>query len=327
MTVKKEALVIADRELVNIVNKGVESLSIKRTKVPWFKRKNHGNRLTALIFFLPPALLLFTLFVILPIGEAVYYSFFKWNGYGSPTKFVELYNYGRLLSHGVFADSSMNTLKIIIMSLFIQLPLALIIALNIYKKSWANSIFRLIFFLPYILAEVVAGLIWRFIFDGDYGVMGSVASALDTTPWYILADKDWAFYAILLVILWKYFGFHMMIYIAALQGIPKDVLEASKLDGATVLQIIWYIKIPLIMSGIKISIFFSILGALQTFDLIMPLTGGGPSHSSHTLVTYLYTFGITRMNVGFGSAVGVILFIACVFFAFTYQNIIMKEKK
>lgn len=119
----------------------------------------------------------------------------------------------------------------------------------------------------------------------------------------------------------------MMIYIAALQGVPKDLIEASKLDGASKLQAIWHVKIPLIMSGIKVSIFFSILGALQTFDLIMPLTGGGPSHSSHSLVSYLYTFGITRMNVGFGSAVGVVLFIACVVFAFTYQNTIMKEDK
>lgn len=156
--------------------------------------------------------------------------------------------------------------------------------------------------------------------------MSSFTEALNTDTWYILADRNWAFVAILVVLVWKYFGFHMMIYIAALQGVPKDLLEASKLDGATRTQAIWYVKIPLIMSGITISIFFSILGALQTFDLIMPLTGGGPSHTTHTLVSYLYTFGITRMNVGFGSAVGVVLFVCCVIFAFTYQSTIMKEK-
>ncbi len=293
----------------------------------WLKERNHGNRLLTLVFFLPPALLLFTIFVMLPLGEAAYYSFFKWNGYGEPTQFVEFKNYARILKHSAFETAAWNTVKIILVSLVIQLPLALIVALSIYKQSWSNSVFRLIFFLPYILAEVVAGLIWRFVFDGDYGMMAGIAESLGTDPWYILADRDWAFTAILVVIVWKYFGFHMMIYIAALQGVPKDLIEASKLDGASKLQAIWHVKIPLIMSGIKVSIFFSILGALQTFDLIMPLTGGGPSHSSHSLVSYLYTFGITRMNVGFGSAVGVVLFIACVVFAFTYQNTIMKEDK
>lgn len=293
----------------------------------WLKEKNHGNRLLTLLFFLPPALLLFTTFVILPLGEAGYYSFFKWNGYGEPTKFVDFDNYIRLFKHGAFETAAWNTGKIILVSLVIQLPLALIVALSIYKQSWSNSVFRLIFFLPYILAEVVAGLIWRFVFDGDYGMMAGIAESLGTDPWYILADRDWAFTAILVVIVWKYFGFHMMIYIAALQSVPKDLIEASKLDGASKLQTIFHVKIPLIASGIKVSIFFSILGALQTFDLIMPLTGGGPSHSSHSLVSYLYTFGITRMKVGFGSAIGVVLFIACVVFAFTYQNTIMKDQQ
>ncbi|MBC7005695.1 sugar ABC transporter permease [Photobacterium sp. BZF1] len=292
----------------------------------WLSKHNHGNRLLSLIIFLPPALLLFTIFVILPLGEAAYYSFFKWNGYGVPTNFIGFDNYTRLFKHSAFETASLNTLKIIVVSLVIQLPLALVVALNIYKKSWSNSVFRLIFFLPYILAEVVAGLIWRFVFDGDYGVMAGMAETLGTEPWYILADREWAFTAILVVIVWKYFGFHMMIYIAALQGVPKDLTEAAKLDGASRLQTIRHVKIPLIISGIKVSVFFSILGALQTFDLIMPLTGGGPSHSSHSLVTYLYTFGITRMNVGFGSAVGVVLFLACVIFAFTYQNTIQKER-
>ncbi|NLS11689.1 sugar ABC transporter permease [Vibrio sp. SM6] len=293
----------------------------------WLKERNQGNRLLTLLFFLPPALMLFTIFVILPLGEAGYYSFFKWNGYGEPSKFVDFDNYVRLFNHGAFETAAWNTVKIIIVSLLIQLPLALVVALSIYKQSWSNSVFRLIFFLPYILAEVVAGLIWRFVFDGDYGMMAGIAESLGTDPWYILADRDWAFTAILVVIVWKYFGFHMMIYIAALQSVPKDLIEASKLDGASKLQTIWFVKVPLIAAGIKVSIFFSILGALQTFDLIMPLTGGGPSHESHSLVSYLYTFGITRMKVGFGSAIGVVLFIVCVVFAFTYQNSIMKEQK
>ena len=131
------------------------------------------------------------------------------------------------------------------------------------------------------------------------------------TP-FVLADKFWVMPAIMVVITWKYFGFHMMIYIAGLQSIPNEVIEAARLDGVKKWQIVRHIKLPMIRSAIVISVFFAITGALQLFDIIMPLTNGGPSHSSHTIVTFLYQFGILRMKLGFGGAVSVILFIACV---------------
>ena len=126
----------------------------------WFKKNNHGNRLLTLVLFLPPALLLFTIFVILPIGEAGYYSLFRWNGYGEPTQWVDFSNYARLFNHSAFDTAIWNTLKIILISIVVQLPLALIVALYIYKRlDHVSSVF----FLPYILAEVAAGLIWRFV--------------------------------------------------------------------------------------------------------------------------------------------------------------------
>lgn len=292
----------------------------------WWQEQNRGGRLTTLALFLPPTILIFTLFVILPMGEAAYFSLFKWNGYGSPEQFVGLDNYARALKHSAFATAFFNTGMIILVSLLIQLPLALAVALAVYEQQWTNNLFRLVFFLPFILAEVVAGLIWRFVFDGDYGMMAAITETFGLDSFYILADKDWALYAILTVIVWKYFGFHMMIYIAALQGIPKDLIEAARLDGASRWQIVRHVKIPLLWPAITVSVFFSVLGALQAFDLIMPLTGGGPSHSTNSLVSYLYQFGITRMKVGFGSAVGVILFIVCVVFAFTYRRTLMKDQ-
>lgn len=294
----------------------------------WIRQANQGNRLTMLLIFLPPALLIFTIFVIFPLGEAAYYGFFKWNGYGEVTNYIGLKNYERIFKHSVFSSALWNTAKIILVSLFIQLPLGLALALAIYKKGWGNNIFRLIFFLPFILAEVVAGLIWRFIFDGDYGIFPFFAGLFNQESIYVLAEKEWAFTAVLVVIIWKYFGFHMMIYIAGLQGVSEDLIEAAHLDGATPLQTIWYIKIPLIWPAIRISIFFSVLGAMQAFDIIIAmLPSGGPAHSAHSIVTYLYQFGIVRTKIGFGSAVGLVLFIISIVFAFTYQNTVMREKK
>ena len=293
----------------------------------WWRQQNQGNRLVSLFIFLPPALLLFTIFVVMPLGEAAFYSFFKWRGYGSPDNFIGLLNYERIVGHSVFQTSLRNTMLIIVVSLVIQLPLALAAALAIYKQTWFNNVLRLIFFLPFILAEVVAGLIWRFVFDGDYGLMGSFSELMGSETIYVLADKEWALYAILLVMVWKYFGFHMMIYIAGLQSVPSDLLEAAKLDGASRWQLIRHIKVPLLWPAITVSIFFSVIGSFQAFDIIMPLTGGGPSHATHSLVTYLYQFGMARMKVGFGSAVGVILFFICVIFAFTYRRKFMNENE
>lgn len=313
--------------MLDNIRSNVSKDSVYKRTNTWFKRNNQGGKLWALLIFLPPTLFVFTLFVVLPITEASYFSFFKWNGIGELNNYVGMANYDKVIGHSAFHSAVANTFKIIVVSILIQIPLALSVALCIYGKSWSNTIFRLVFFLPYILAEIVAGLIWKFVYDGNYGVIKMITETLGLDNYFILGDKEWAFAAILIVIVWKYFGFHMMIFIAALQGVPDDVVEAARIDGASRLQTTFLVKIPLIKHAIVLSLFFSILGALQLFDLIIPLTNGGPSHSTHSIVSYLYTFGISRMRIGFGSAIGVILFIACLIFAFSYKRAFMKEDK
>jgi raffinose/stachyose/melibiose transport system permease protein len=124
---------------------------------------------------------------------------------------------------------------------------------------------------------------------------------------------------------WKYFGFHMMLFIAGLQTIDRSLYEAAEVDGATRLQKFFAITLPLLAPTIRLSVFFSVIGSMQLFDLIMPMTGGGPSNSTQTMVTFLYSFGIMRMRVGFGSAVGVVLFLICVLFAFGYKRTLMRN--
>ena len=283
------------------------------------------NGWTVVVIFLPPALLLFTVFVFLPIAEAGWYGFFNWNGYGRPEKFIGLKNYGYLFANPTFARSLINNGLIIVFSLLVQLPLALAVALAIAGRALGAVWFRVIFFLPYVLADVAAGLIWHFMFDGDYGLVGALTTALGTPPYFLLADKTWAFSAVLIVVLWKYFGFHMMLYIAGLQGIDSSLLEAAEMDGASAWQRFWHITLPLLGPMIRLSIFFSVIGALQLFDIIVPLTGGGPFETTNTMVSFLYYFGLTRMRIGFSSAVGVVLFIICVTFAFGYQRLAMRD--
>jgi raffinose/stachyose/melibiose transport system permease protein len=137
---------------------------------------------------------------------------------------------------------------------------------------------------------------------------------------HLLASSSTAILAIMVVVVWKYFGFHMMLFIAALQGLDRSQVEAAELDGATRAQVIRYVVLPALYPTMRLSVFFAIVGSLQLFDVVMPLTQGGPADSSQTMVTFLYSYGFTRMRVGFGSAIGVVLFLICAVFAFTYQR-------
>ncbi len=288
-------------------------------------RRMSANGWTTLVIFLPPALLLFTVFVALPMAEAAWFGFYNWNGYGRPEKFIALKNYGYLVGNATFTRSLINNGLIIVVSLLVQLPLALGIAMMVAGRIAGAAVFRMIFFLPYVLADVAAGLIWQFMLDGGYGLPSVITGALGLAPYYLLADKTWAFSAVLIVVLWKYFGFYMMLYVAGLQGIDKSLLEAAEMDGASAFQRFRHITLPLLGPMIRLSIFFSVVGSLQLFDIIVPLTGGGPFETTNTMVSYLYYFGITRMRVGFGSAVGVVLFIICVTFAFGYRRLFMRD--
>ena len=179
--------------------------------------------------------------------------------------------------------------------------------------------------LAFLGYSIAAGLIWRFVYDGDYGLLAKLWTTFGAEAPQVLAEPETAMYAIIVVIVWKYFGFHMILYIAGLQQIDKSLYEAAQIDGTKPWRIFHRITLPLLGSTIRLSIFFAILGSIQLFDLIMPLTKGGPSDSSQTTVTYLYNFGVTRMQIGYGSAVGVVLFFICVTVAFGYKRTVMRN--
>ncbi|MEO8757672.1 MAG: sugar ABC transporter permease [Devosia sp.] len=279
------------------------------------------------MIFVAPAILLFTLFIVLPIIEAGGASLYNWNGLRapSPDKFIGLGNFQQLLGNKTFQRALGNTGLLIAASLLIQLPMALGMAALLGGRRWGSVTFRMIFFLPFILAEVAAGLIFHYIFDGDVGLISVVGQLFGTGPIALLADPNLAIIGILVAATWKYFGFHMMLYIAGMQAIDKSLYEAAEIDGANALQRFIHITVPGIATTIRLSIFFAILGCLQFFDLVVPLTGGGPLNGSHTIVSFLYYFGIGRMRVGFGDAVGVTLFVFCVVIAIAYRWLVMRD--
>ncbi|MFQ3535121.1 MAG: sugar ABC transporter permease [Aggregatilineales bacterium] len=275
-----------------------------------------------------PGMAVFLIFLLIPICQSSYFSLFRWNGFGPPTDFRGLSNYVDLISDGVFIRSIGNSLILMTSSLLLQLPLALGLAILVGRgQLFGRQIFRAILFIPYVFSEVITALIWLYVLHPNMGLMNRVFEAIIPNFKYIawLADRNIALYAIFLVLTWKYFGFYMILYMAGLQSIPKELEEAGRIDGCNEFQVLRFVTIPLLGRTIRLTIFLSVLGAFQQFVIIWILTQGGPVNATSTIATYLYKYGIQRFALGYGSAVAVVLFCITLFFSLGYQRLVMRQ--
>jgi raffinose/stachyose/melibiose transport system permease protein len=278
-----------------------------------------AERRTA-ILFLVPALLLFGGFVIWPMIQAIWFSLYEWNGFGAPQNFVGLANYTEALSTPAFRRALFDVAILIGAALLIQLPMGLACALLVAGGGKATVGYRLILFLPYVLAQTATGIVFTFLYDGRYGLAAQITTWLGTEPFFALASETWSLPAIVSVMVWKYFGFGMMIFVAGLQSLDPSLTEAARIDGANRRQILRHVVLPHLKGVAILVAFFGVLGAVQLFDLIMALTGGGPNDKTQTMVTYLYGHGLARLRIGYGSAIGVILFASCVAIALLFRR-------
>ncbi len=291
------------------------------------RRRRQWSKATTIVLFLLPSLALFVLFIVIPIVQAAHYSLYHWNGLGSLDNYTGLKNYQTLFRDPVFLTALKNNALIAVLSLALQLPSALALALLINRKMPGRTFFRTVFFLPYILSEVVTGLIWSFIYNPSNGLVAGLLRQINphATPPAYLADTHTVLLAIFVAMCWKYFGFHLVLYVAGLQNIPNDVIEAAQIDGASSWQITRHVTLPLLGSTIRLSVFLSILGSLQYFDLIWVMSDGGPVFASETMATYQIHFGLQQFALGYGSAVGVVMFGLCLVFALLYQRVVMRQ--
>ncbi|KAB2349543.1 carbohydrate ABC transporter permease [Actinomadura rudentiformis] len=277
--------------------------------------------------FLSPAMLLFALLVLVPILYALYTSLFKWGGFGAPENFVGLENFRTLFKDEVFLGDLWRGFVLIALSVGIQLPFALSMAVLLNQKLRGRAFYRLLFFAPYVLSEVITGVLFTMIFAPDSGLADH---ALDLVglgdlgiTWF--ADSSTVLVTLFLVMTWKYFGFHMILYMAGLQSIPRDVLEAAAIDGASAWQRFRHVTLPLLGPTIRISVFLSIIGAIQLFDLVWVITAGGPVHASETMAITMFQFGFKRYQVGYASAISVVMFLICFVFALVYQRYVLRR--
>lgn len=277
-------------------------------------------------FFVTPALALLALFVVVPVLQAGHYSLYKWNGLGPMDNFVGLANYVQALGDDVFTGALRHNLTIIVLSIVIQLPLGLAIALLLNRDMWGRTALRVIIFVPYVLAEVVAGVVWFMLLQPG-GVVDAIFAAVGleryTQLW--LGNPDVALYTVMFVLTWKYLGLAVILFLAGLQGVPPDLHEAAQIDGASWWQVQRKITVPLLGPTIRTWGFLSMIGSLQLFDMVWILTKGGPANSTMTMATYLISRGTERSQYGYGSAVAVLLFAFSLVLALLYQLFILRR--
>ena len=288
--------------------------------------RSRSSNWLPIVLFLLPALILYALFVLLPIVQGAYYSLYKWNGLQPLTNFVGLDNYLKAFGTKQFTNAIWNNVLIIALSLTVQIPFSLALAVYLNTRVPGRTILRLIFFLPYVISEVIAAIMFYLLLQPD-GMVNSVLRWAGLGAW----TQDWfgdtslVMLTLFVVISWKYFGFHMILLLAGLQGIPRELAEAALIDGAGRRQAFRYVTLPLLGPTLRVSIFLSIIGALQLFDIVYATTGGGPLHSSDTMAIYMFDVGFVRSQMGYGSAVAVILFTMCLVFALLYQRFVLRR--
>jgi raffinose/stachyose/melibiose transport system permease protein len=288
------------------------------------RRARARRRWATIGLFLAPALALYAALVIVPVVQAMYYSGFRWSGLGQLDDFVGLDNFKRALSDDVFIGALRHNGIFIVLSLCVQLPFALAIALLLNARIRGRALLRVLYFAPFVLSEVVTGVVFTLMLQPDGLLDHSLAQVgIGSKEW--LADPSIVLITLFVAISWKYFGFHMVLYLAGLQQIPRELEEAALIDGARGWQVFRYVTLPLLGPTIRISVFLSIIGALQLFDLVWVMTGGGPVHASNTMAVYMVDWGFKRFQFGYASAVAVIMLVISLVIALTYQRFVLRR--
>ncbi len=260
-----------------------------------------------LLGLLSPGLLIYCFIVVLPLFVSFRYSLFDWSG-GINMEFVGLGNYIDLVQDGDFWFSFKNNVMIIMLSILGQVGIAFVVSALLMSKllKW-REFHRVVIFLPVVLSAVVIGFLWTIIYSKDMGLLNWLLKALHLEsfiiPW--LDDPRYVIYTVTIPLIWQYIGFYLIIFMAAMQSIPKDIFEVADIDGATGIKKAVYITLPLLYDTLKVAIMLCIAGNMKVFDHIYVMTGGGPGKSSTVMAQYAYDNSFVMFKLGYGSAISI----------------------
>ncbi len=263
------------------------------------------------LLFLLPTLLLLGVFLVYPLLYGVVLSVHDTRGFDL-SRFVGIDNFAHaILGDAVFHRSLVNTVLFTAAAVVLQTGLGLLLAVSIADVKRGRTLFPIVFFAPFVLAPVAVGAVWKFLFAPYFGMVPAVGSALglDTLTFAPLANADTALWAIMVAFLWRFAGFNMVVYLAAIRALPREFGESAMLDGASASQRFRHVTWPLLWPQTFTLVLLTTLGTLRIFDMVWIMTGGGPSHATDTVATDVYATAFRFLQVGYAQAMAMILLV------------------
>lgn len=280
----------------------------------------------AICIFVIPTLALFFIIVFVPIVVSSYYSLLDWNGVGKGV-FIGLKNYVEMFTSGRALNAMKNSLLFAGASIFIQLPISLLLALILASGVKGEGFYRTVYFIPVLISTVVIAQLWSKIYNPDYGLLNTLLKSVGlgnlAQDW--LGQTSTALVASFVPTLWQYVGYHMLLMYAGAKSISRDVYEAARIDGASSARIAFSITIPLMKPILKVCLVFSMIGALKVFDLVYVLTNGGPFFTTEVPSTLMYTTIFDTYRYGYGSAFSVFIIVECLAFTLLINKFFKTE--
>lgn len=287
-----------------------------RQNISLAKRKNVENNQVAFVFLLPVFLLL-SIFIFYPVFQTFRLSFTKWNGISAVKKSIGFKNWIVIMTDGHFWIAFLNNIRIMILSIIIQIPLGIALATFIEFSGKKSKIFKIVWFIPMLMSSVAIGFLFTYVLATNGGVFSTISTFLGGKNIDLLGNPKTVLNTIIGIICWRFTPFYMVYIMAAYTNIPVEIFEASIIDGATKNQYFWKIALPLLKPAIFTGSIMSMVGSLKYFDLIYVMTGGGPGTSSELMATYMYKLTFKNFKMGYGSTVAAAMFILITIMAIT----------
>ncbi|HZG56698.1 sugar ABC transporter permease [Paenibacillus sp.] len=274
--------------------------------------------------FVVPTLLLYVLFFVYPMATSLLYGFTDWNGLDDP-RYVGFGNFAEAFGDDDFVNAIYNNIVFILFAAFVQVPLIVFIAVLISHVKKFQGFYKTTVFVPSIVSTSVIGILWGFIYQPEVGPLNRMLGWVGIEPIYWLADTKWALFAVLATNAWQWMGFFIVLVLAAILAIPKELNEAAEIDGASGWQKAVRITVPLIRPIVSVVIMLSIAGAMKVVDIVLVMTNGGPVGSTEVMASYMVTKAINYGEYGYGTALSIIIFAFALLLTGLYQLLIVRR--
>lgn len=279
---------------------------------PGEKSASQGRRLARLgpYLWVLPAVLVYAIFKLAPLVSGLYMALLRWDGIEEP-RYIGLRNFQKILNDDLTIQVLLNNVEYAIGTVIGKIVLSLFLAIMLNQALRGRTFYRTSLFMPVVMSFVVIGILWRWLFNSEFGLinilLGSLGLDLLTQDW--LGDTNIALRSLIIVDIWKWYGFHMVIFLAGLQSIPSELYEAAKIDGASVWQQFRYVTLPMLQPVMIVNVTLSLMGAFNVFDIPYVMTEGGPANSTNVMALHIYLRGFKFYRFGFSAALSYVLLV------------------